>query len=308
MSIDAIMVVRPRSPELLRGVLDPDVTHADILPDGTLLVSTFARFAAVEADPEQGVAILSAYGPRLLAAHDEPRGFFFFPDVCEPRARTYEALLAEVGAAGVWVPARVYTEEESAALMQAQMEEVDRIMMYAQALQAGESEHDEEALVRHADSPEITAEKLRAQMADILGAGVNLEALTAAFAGGSAVFLLMRPSKERFTLERGMLGVNESFVLADGTVVVHTDRGGDDKEEMVALALGEARGLWADLHTDARGVPVFSSNDLELVRDAASYEEALARVGAGVTFVVPKSMDEILAEKKAAFAAFLGRK
>ncbi len=308
MSVDAVMVVRPKSPAHLRDVLDPEVTHATVLPDGTVLVSTFVRFAGLSADPEQGVAILSSYGRGLLDAHDEPRGFFFYPDVCEPRAQSYEALLREVGGAGVWVPARIYTEEESAALLEAQMAEVNRIMEYARAVQAGEVEHDEETFTRSVMPPDITAEKLRAQMADILGAGVNLEALTAAFADGTAVFMLVRGPDAPFVLERGMLGVNESFTLADGTVVVHTDRAGGDKEEMVALALGEAKSTWAALHTDPRGVPVFSSTELEEVRGAGTYAEALERLGETLTFVIPRGLDEIMAERKAAFAAFLGQK
>ena len=313
MSVDGIMVVRPKSPAHMRDVLDPDVTHARVLPDGTVLVSTFARFAGLEADPEEGIAILSAYGAGLLLAHDEPRGFFFYPDVCDPRAQSYEALIAEVGAAGVWVPARVHTEAESLALMEAQMAEVNRIVAYAQAAQAVEidpedDEHEDQVFARSVMPPEISAEKLRAQMADILGAGVNLDALTAAFSGGTAVFMLMRGTKEPFVLERGMLGVNGSFTLADGTVVVETDRAGSDKEEMVALALGEARGTWADLHTDPRGVPVFSSSDLAAVRTAASFEEALTRLVDRVTFVTPRSIEEVTAERKAAFAAFLGQK
>ncbi len=308
MGIDAVMVVRPKSPALLRDVLDPEVTHARVLPDGTVLVSTFVRFAGLDSDPEQGIAILSGYGPALLVAHDEPRGFFFYPDVCEPRAQSYEALLAEVGRAGVWVPARVYTEEESAALMDAQLEEVNRMIAHAQAVQAGEIEHDEQPASRSVVPPSITAENLRAQMADILGAGINLQALTAAFAGGAAVFLLRCAPSAPFTLERGMLGVNESFTLPDGTAVVHTDRAGGDKEEMVALALGEVKSTWAELHTDVRGVPVFSSNDLELIRGASSYDDALTRLAARVIFVTPKSIDQVTAERRAAFTAFLGQK
>jgi hypothetical protein len=307
MSVDAVMVVRPKSPAMLRDVFDPEEVHATVLADGTVLVSTFARFAALEADPQQGIGILSTYGKALLAAHDDPRGFYFYPDVCEPRAQSYDALLEEVAGAGVWVPARVHSEEEREGLLAAQMAEVNRIMAYAQALQAGEAPDEEVAFAPSRPSPAATAEALRAQMAEILGAGVNLAALTSVFAGGAATFLLARPSGDPFVLERGMLDTSETFTLPDGTVVVHTDRGGGDKEEMVALALGEVRDTWAEEHVDPRGVPVFSSNDLDEVRHASSYDDALARLGARVTFVTPRSMDELLAQKKAAFAAFLGR-
>jgi hypothetical protein len=103
--------------------------------------------------------------------------------------------------------------------------------------------------------------------------------------------------------------VNSAFTLADGTAVIETDRAGHDKQEMVAMALGEVKATWQDLHRDPRGVPVFSSSDLSLMRDATTYDEAVTRLtGDKVAFVTPKSVDEILAEQKSAFAAFLGQK
>jgi hypothetical protein len=41
-----------------------------------------------------------------LDAHSDPRGIFFIPDVAAPKARSYEAVIAEVGEGGEWGPIR----------------------------------------------------------------------------------------------------------------------------------------------------------------------------------------------------------
>jgi hypothetical protein len=39
-----------------------------------------------------------------LDEHDDPRGILVIPDVCEPKAASYEALVRETSSAGVWAP------------------------------------------------------------------------------------------------------------------------------------------------------------------------------------------------------------
>jgi hypothetical protein len=51
--------------EILRGVLDPDETSADILEDGTVLLSTFSRFAAIEGDVDEGDDALKRLGAHV---------------------------------------------------------------------------------------------------------------------------------------------------------------------------------------------------------------------------------------------------
>ena len=51
---------------------------------------------------------------------------------------------------------------------------------------------------------------------------------------------------------RGVSPSNETFTLADGTVVVCTTRGGTDKEEMVSLSLGDTRDTWQAERTPSR--------------------------------------------------------
>ena len=111
MSVDAVMLLRPTDGARLRAALGPDV-HFRVLPDGAVLVHSLFGYAAVERDVDEGRAILSGYDPAVAALHDDRRGILFFPDVAEPRGVTYEAVVAEIGAAGVWVPARRLTRAE----------------------------------------------------------------------------------------------------------------------------------------------------------------------------------------------------
>jgi hypothetical protein len=94
MGIDAVA--------LLRGsghALSPRL-HVRTLQDA-VLVSTGMRFGG--APDELGLALRAAVGD-ALDGHDDPRGVFVLPDVAEPRARTYEGVIAEIGEAGEWVP------------------------------------------------------------------------------------------------------------------------------------------------------------------------------------------------------------
>jgi hypothetical protein len=100
MSIDLVAILRianmpaPRSPFGERG----RVEHR---ADATLY-HTFARFSGC--DPDEHALHLRRVLGDALDAHDDARGIMCFPDVCEPRAGTYAALVDEVWSAGVWAP------------------------------------------------------------------------------------------------------------------------------------------------------------------------------------------------------------
>lgn len=63
------------------------------------LFHTFVRFGTPP--DELALALRQTLGA-LLDAHDDPRGVLFFPDVAEPKRRSYGALVAELGEAGIW--------------------------------------------------------------------------------------------------------------------------------------------------------------------------------------------------------------
>jgi hypothetical protein len=74
------------------------VQHAG---DATLL-HTMERYDAAAPD-EHALTLRRILGDALDRHHDD-RGILFFPDVYEPRGRTYSAIVREVGGGGVWAP------------------------------------------------------------------------------------------------------------------------------------------------------------------------------------------------------------
>jgi hypothetical protein len=86
---------------LLKLSVPPASTSARIdRLDDAVIVHTGADFAA---DPEElGAALLAAVGEDTLAQHHDPRGILFIPSVAAPKARAYEAVVAEVGEGGSW--------------------------------------------------------------------------------------------------------------------------------------------------------------------------------------------------------------
>jgi hypothetical protein len=303
MGIDALLVIRPKKPSLLRGVLS-DADSVDVLEDGTLLLSTFVRFAEIQGDPDAAALVLTRYGQALLDAHDEPRGFLCFPDVCEPKQRTYDALVAALGDAAIWIPARILTEAEQEARLQATLAEVGRLVALAQQVQTA-------PLPVAIDSIRVQ-EHVVAQMAAFLEAPGVEDALTAmADQSGeiwaSATMLLQRPSKRPLTATSVGVGVNELRTLADGAVIVVTDRAGGDRNEMCALALGGDLTEWVAEHTDTRGVPCFPSTKVEHIGNANTYEDAIARLGGAVEFVRPHTIEDVIAARKQKLRDYLAR-
>ncbi len=93
MSIDAVALLRGRSSELPSGLL------VKLLDDG-VLAFTLAKYGA---DTDALGAMLRERLGAAIDAHGDPRGVFVFPDVAEPRSVTYDGVIAEIGAGGVWV-------------------------------------------------------------------------------------------------------------------------------------------------------------------------------------------------------------
>lgn len=94
MSIDAVALVR------IPGWQPAPQLFAIALEDA-FLVPTTAPFAS-EPD-ELGLALRDRLGD-ALDRHDDPRGVFMLPDVASPRGKTYDAVIEEIGEAGVWAP------------------------------------------------------------------------------------------------------------------------------------------------------------------------------------------------------------
>lgn len=99
MGIDAIALLRISG---LAPVKDDIGANLRVEHRGNAsLLSLYVRH---KTPPDELSAIVyNLLGP-ALDAHDDPRGIFFFPDVAEPQAQTYEGLIREIGDAGVWGP------------------------------------------------------------------------------------------------------------------------------------------------------------------------------------------------------------
>lgn len=94
MSIDAVALVR--IPEW-EPAEDLDVRELD---DGALVFLD----VPFESDPDTIFDALESLVGEEMYDHDDPRGVFVLPDAAEPEdAETYEAVIAAVGDAGLWL-------------------------------------------------------------------------------------------------------------------------------------------------------------------------------------------------------------
>jgi len=100
MSVDAVALLRIANLAAPIGAFGAEhlVEHRG---DASLL-HTFVGFQGTAAD-EHALGVRRLLGASL-DVHDGPRGILFFPDAGEPRATSYDALVREVGSAGVWGP------------------------------------------------------------------------------------------------------------------------------------------------------------------------------------------------------------
>jgi uncharacterized protein (DUF2267 family) len=99
-SIDAVAVLR------IANLVPPrtwfgTTHHVEYRGDATL----FHMFDGFDAfDPDEHALGLRRRLGAALDAHDDERGILFFPDICEPKGTSYEAIVREVASAGRWTP------------------------------------------------------------------------------------------------------------------------------------------------------------------------------------------------------------
>jgi len=109
MAISAIALLRIKRLAALSGS-DLQVTA---LEDAVLL-HTGAGFAC---QPETLTRVVRGLvGDALDVEHKDSRGIFFIPDVASPSARTYEAVIEEIGEGGVWGPLNVSGQSPAAGM------------------------------------------------------------------------------------------------------------------------------------------------------------------------------------------------
>jgi hypothetical protein len=147
--------------------------------DDAVLVHTQVGFGA---DIE-----MLAYGIRTsigdaLDSHDDARGVFVMPDVAEPKSRTYEGVLAEIGEAGEWVR-KMPAGEVPGGLLDAP--DGSFAAMMGQAMQALGGANLAEMQRALASGDYSALEKMQAQMAAAVGGEEKLHELAAQLLGAA---------------------------------------------------------------------------------------------------------------------------
>lgn len=292
MGTDAIALLRPRDPSALEPYLDldedseeSDGLYAEVLEDGAVLVHTFQPFAAFAGHPLEGRAWLSQFGSKLPLVHDDARGVLFFPESCEPSGETYEAVVAEVEGAGVWVPARALSDVEQAT--RGGGERADLVESLASSLQFGAS-------------PEQMASAVAALQKNVLEA-LGLGGVEEGELDGeddSLVVIVRRKTPIPASVEEAGFVLGDILLLPDRTALVSTVYTPHGKD-LVALRLAEELAPLVAEHDDPRGVPACTTSDLGATIDAMTYDEALRALGDAVVYLDLRAAAALPAEVKA---------
>lgn len=154
MSVDAVAVLKMR--EGGRALLEARLGQGDLRGNafearGTdaVLWATLQRFPRSPAEERVIAGVLSTtLGDDLDRIHADARGVLLFPDVCQPRARTYDGIVTEVGSAGRWIkPLPAAKREASEADMTLQ---VGALVRVARALADAPADASDEELVARA--------------------------------------------------------------------------------------------------------------------------------------------------------------
>jgi hypothetical protein len=280
MGIDAVALLRPRSRTMLRKRLKAARRAAPPtlrpLDDGAVLWFTHVRFGTTNRHQLALRAMLTdLLGDDPASVHDDPGGVLFFPDVCEPQARSYAGVVAEVEDAGVWIPTKPLTPEQREAFEADLVAEVNRLLADPAALEA-----------------EMTARLQRAQSITLGPVNIDIDATKVGaraagldFSAGVSACVLVNRQRP---LATPLAGANQVLALADGAQIVVTTRFASD-HAMVALQLGAEHASWLDGHSDARGVLVFGDKLLDEVLPLATYDEAVRKIGKRGRWIKPKS-------------------
>jgi hypothetical protein len=302
MGIDAVVLLHVKSKKPFREGFERlglPASCLDPLDDDAVLLSTLEPFGADRAATtfELRTLLARTFGTTLEEIHDDPRGVLAFPDVCEPSARTYEGVAAEVGGAGVWLPLEPPSHAEMLERMTAMLSDVDALV----APPAGAEGKDTRAIAA-ADARELEVE-LKRLGHESLDAMVSSVAMRA---GDDVSFACLLVQAQRAPDAEPPDGVNAIHRLADGTWVVVTTRL-SIATESIAVSLGEEWKPWLVEHTDPRGVCVFSATRLPLVRACSAYEaslRALEEIGRAA-WVRPTTVEELIAQRSARAQKFL---
>ena len=152
---------------LLRDGYDP-MPLIRPLDDGSALIFTGLRFHDDDMEFSIRCWLAEHFGDMLARVHDDPRGVFTVPDICEPKARTYDGVIEELGRAGRFIHPAPPTDEEHEQRARA-LEEFSAGM---DSVRAAAASGDPAALeVALASAPDSVRKSWRAQNAFASGLG-----------------------------------------------------------------------------------------------------------------------------------------
>lgn len=311
MGIDAYVHLRIKNRERFRKAVEAE----DRLPlfrpheDGSASVFTCIRFEDSDSDLAIRCWLRDLFGDALAEIHDDPRGVFVTPDVAEPKAKTYEGIIEEIGEGGRWIDPTPPTEEEVAARERECDELVSGFAVLRAAAEKGDREL-EDALKNVPEHVRESWEEQRAagerlERAMTTGGGLDLsafmppEAIRAfeELAGGAVAALMAQAAEDPrgsgrisaivppivwrlFEEEprRGGIEVEEQVVLPDGSAIVVTSRLGDD-DELMATTLGDLLEREGIDRAALGELPFFRESLVPEIADARDLASAAKRLG-----------------------------
>lgn len=108
MTIQAVALLK-----LAAGSQPASFVETRELADGSVAVTLPRPFDAYAAEEQSGEQVLNLDLGPAAQAHQDPRGVFVYPAVSPVRGNSYDAIIDEVGEAGVWVHVQAHAEVAS---------------------------------------------------------------------------------------------------------------------------------------------------------------------------------------------------
>lgn len=257
------------------------------LSDGSVSIFTGHRFHDADADFTIRCWLWAHFGSALPRIHDDPRGVFVFPDVCEPRAETYEGIVEELASVGRFVDPSPPTDEERATRAREIAELIEGVRLRHQGAPAAVvSEPPLEGFA--AVLSKLVGRDISVDLAAVMGrvtAGVAADPL-----GVGRVAVLV-PAVVADVVHSGCrLDVDERIDLRDGSAILVTTRFGDD--DMPAVDLAETLAAAGVDRQRVGPLPFFRESLVEAVEGEATFESARMVLGDRARPVALRTMEE----------------
>lgn len=179
------------------------------LEDGSAALFTCLSFHDEEMELSVRSWLAAYFGDAIARIHDDPRGVFVYPDVCDPRAKTYDGIIAEIGEAGRFIDPSAPTAEE-----QAERERAMHAFLAAmEQVQNAHAAGDEAALAKAlADGPA----SVRESWAGAMARSRQMEEMSARIQAGLPAFEVPEidlGDSEAMQMALGAAGIDLSAVM-----------------------------------------------------------------------------------------------